>query len=830
MFAEDQIMDWFVQICLAIKHIHDRKILHRDIKSQNIFLSGDGSVQLGDFGIAKVLNSTVELARTCIGTPYYLSPEICENRPYNNKSDIWSLGCVLYELTTLKHAFEAGNMKNLVLKIIRGSYPPVPPKYSYDLRGLIAQLFKRAPKERPSINSVLRKPFVSKKVGKFLSEQQIQDEFSHTVMHGKKVHRALPPPPVQSRPPSAGGRKPPAARPTPAAPPKYNPAAVYGAPVVRKSKDNRSSVEKKRPGSAGVARTPSAGGVRPSGSSQDLKKKRQEFMEKEKRRREDAEKAALQRKHKDLQEKQKMARINKSKEEGWKNILGSLGSGDGDKQSNGSEPVEEPARRPLPQRPDERNVPLKDRGNYDQYHAYLDKIKQDQADRARRNNPADYLVAPKPGGNSPAPQEWRRAEVGRAPAATPVGVQYQPARGSYVQQAEANRKLAEQAAERAKIVEDYLSRKRQAALNKQRGQAQLFGNAPSYEPPRNVQRYQDADQPRPSSAQSRDREEQEYLDKLRQIRQQNFMDRKGILANQQGLPDPREEAEARKKKIEALRQQADDRARQLKEQLEKQRKDIFNRDKRTPQNQENRIPPRREEVRPSVAAKPVIKPAPAVPITGALRAIGVEAKCVEEPVPAEPAVGVTGALQVIGAVEPKPVEEPAPRIKSPLQQKKEGILKKLNEKGRGKWGAPIKPAVEDKEVEQDSTPESSRSRWGQGGNNQFKQMPLEQTASQMEATSARDTVIQNPSVDSSVADSAKRQWGRPGSTVIKALEGLPVLEGTIASTTSDDSVTSPEITSKGGATITISKPPIQKGTIVIKSIDETAVQKQGIII
>ncbi|XP_075840772.1 uncharacterized protein LOC142857049 [Microtus pennsylvanicus] len=73
-------------------------------RRENIFLTKDGTVQLVDFGIARVLNSTVELARTCIGTPYYLSPEICKNKPYNNKSDIWALGCVLYELCTLKHA------------------------------------------------------------------------------------------------------------------------------------------------------------------------------------------------------------------------------------------------------------------------------------------------------------------------------------------------------------------------------------------------------------------------------------------------------------------------------------------------------------------------------------------------------------------------------------------------------------------------------------------------------------------------------------------------------------------------------------------------------
>ncbi|XP_042620406.1 serine/threonine-protein kinase Nek5 [Cyprinus carpio] len=114
-FTEQQIVHWFVQICLGLKHIHDRKVLHRDIKAQNIFLTQGGQkVKLGDFGIARMLNSTVELARTCVGTPYYLSPEICENRPYNNKTDIWSLGCVLYELCTLRHPFEGSNLKQLV--------------------------------------------------------------------------------------------------------------------------------------------------------------------------------------------------------------------------------------------------------------------------------------------------------------------------------------------------------------------------------------------------------------------------------------------------------------------------------------------------------------------------------------------------------------------------------------------------------------------------------------------------------------------------------------------------------------------------------------------
>uniref|UniRef100_T1IHJ2 non-specific serine/threonine protein kinase n=1 Tax=Strigamia maritima TaxID=126957 RepID=T1IHJ2_STRMM len=193
-FSEDLILDWFVQICLAMKHVHDRKILHRDIKAQNIFLTSTGILKLGDFGIAKVLNNTVELARTCIGTPYYLSPEICENKPYNNKSDIWSLGCLLYELATLKHAFEARNMKNLVLKIIRGSYPPVPSQYSSDLKSLINSLFRRNPRDRPTINAILRKQFIRHKIDKFLSDSQIADEFSHTVIHTKNSSVLKPTP------------------------------------------------------------------------------------------------------------------------------------------------------------------------------------------------------------------------------------------------------------------------------------------------------------------------------------------------------------------------------------------------------------------------------------------------------------------------------------------------------------------------------------------------------------------------------------------------------------------------------------------------------------
>ncbi|XP_041806195.1 serine/threonine-protein kinase Nek5 isoform X2 [Chelmon rostratus] len=217
-FTEEQVLDWFVQICLGLKHIHNRKILHRDIKAQNIFLTNGGmKAKLGDFGIARMLNNTMELARTCVGTPYYLSPEICEGRPYNNKTDIWSLGCVLYELCTLRHPFEGSSLQQLVSKICRGRCSPVPSRYSYDLRLLVTQLFKVNPRDRPSVSSVLRRPVLQKHISRHLDPQVMQEVFSHTMLHrNKAVAAANRPEKVQtSRPAERAGAavKRPAAKP-----------------------------------------------------------------------------------------------------------------------------------------------------------------------------------------------------------------------------------------------------------------------------------------------------------------------------------------------------------------------------------------------------------------------------------------------------------------------------------------------------------------------------------------------------------------------------------------------------------------------------------------
>lgn len=180
---ESQILDWFVQICLALKYVHDRKILHRDLKTQNIFLTSKGEIKIGDFGIARVLQSTYDYAQTAIGTPYYLSPEICQEKPYNQKSDIWSLGCILYEIVTLKHAFDATSMKALVFKILRGSYPEIPKVYSQELRELISEMLTKEPEKRPSIKKILDKEFLASRIPKLVANTlNNRGDMSHTLL------------------------------------------------------------------------------------------------------------------------------------------------------------------------------------------------------------------------------------------------------------------------------------------------------------------------------------------------------------------------------------------------------------------------------------------------------------------------------------------------------------------------------------------------------------------------------------------------------------------------------------------------------------------------
>ena len=156
--AETIVWKYFIQMCLGLKYIHSKRVLHRDMKTINIFLTEDKEVRIGDLGVAKVTLDQGMFAQTVVGTPYYLSPELCEERPYNEKSDVWALGCIVYELCTRAHPFKAANQAALALKIIKGSFDPIPGSYTSELSSVINQMLTRDYWRRPTAAQLLLIP------------------------------------------------------------------------------------------------------------------------------------------------------------------------------------------------------------------------------------------------------------------------------------------------------------------------------------------------------------------------------------------------------------------------------------------------------------------------------------------------------------------------------------------------------------------------------------------------------------------------------------------------------------------------------------------------
>lgn len=159
-FEEWEIMRIFVQLVLALMHIHARKVLHRDLKPLNVFLTLQGIVKLGDFGIARLLDSTTDGAQTTIGTPHYLSPEIVNNEAYGTRSDLWSLGVVTYELAALRVPFSGNSLPAVAMKIMGADPEPLPHRSS-ELNAIVFGLLSKEPAERPSLKELQGRPFVA---------------------------------------------------------------------------------------------------------------------------------------------------------------------------------------------------------------------------------------------------------------------------------------------------------------------------------------------------------------------------------------------------------------------------------------------------------------------------------------------------------------------------------------------------------------------------------------------------------------------------------------------------------------------------------------------
>ena len=183
---EDLIWSMFLKITIGLATLHKSKILHRDLKALNIFLTKDLDIKIGDFGVAKILTQT-GFAKTVIGTPYYLSPELCDELPYNDKSDVWALGCILYELCTYEHPFNAKCQASLVLKIIQSTPQPISKIYNENLQKLINLILDKNHLTRPSCYDILKISYVVEKAKQLGLYEKIRCLYPEFVLTKKIV-------------------------------------------------------------------------------------------------------------------------------------------------------------------------------------------------------------------------------------------------------------------------------------------------------------------------------------------------------------------------------------------------------------------------------------------------------------------------------------------------------------------------------------------------------------------------------------------------------------------------------------------------------------------
>ena len=174
LIEEIDIWRILIQMVKGLKALHDLNIMHRDLKSANIFLFSDGTAKIGDLNVSKVVNKGVGYTQT--GTPYYASPEVWEDQPYDTKSDIWSLGCVTFEMLALRPPFRAENMDKLYNKVIKGDYGKISERYSDDIKAIIKLLLKVNPKERPSCAQILNHDLIKKRLEFFQAQSGFEDE------------------------------------------------------------------------------------------------------------------------------------------------------------------------------------------------------------------------------------------------------------------------------------------------------------------------------------------------------------------------------------------------------------------------------------------------------------------------------------------------------------------------------------------------------------------------------------------------------------------------------------------------------------------------------
>ena len=184
--SENFIWNLIAQIANGLKALHDLDIVHRDLKSANVFLTKEGGVKLGDMNVSKISKRCLEHTQT--GTPYYASPEVWKDLPYDSKSDLWSLGCVIYECTCLKPPFRAEDLQGLFKKVVKGEYPPMPRTFSNELHMIVANLLVTNPDKRINCASILLVPEVRKRIA---GEEDSQNSLLQTITFPSKFKQLV---------------------------------------------------------------------------------------------------------------------------------------------------------------------------------------------------------------------------------------------------------------------------------------------------------------------------------------------------------------------------------------------------------------------------------------------------------------------------------------------------------------------------------------------------------------------------------------------------------------------------------------------------------------
>ncbi len=266
---EKVIWAYLVQCLEALTHLHSKKICHRDLKPANIFLTDDGTIKIGDMNVSKRMKHG--LLKTQIGTPYYMSPEIWSNKPYNESSDMWALGCCIYELAALHPPFLGDSFPQLKRAVLQGRYKSIPRCYSYELSTVLSKLMRVNARSRPSARDLLASPEVQKYMkpggyGSVAPESHRPIDLMETIKvpHGPKrrISAALPKPcypdtrpsSPESWPVSARDRKEAIAK-------KNNGGGMEGIAEGEEDTDNNGNINKGAKGIAGPSPIKARGGA-----------------------------------------------------------------------------------------------------------------------------------------------------------------------------------------------------------------------------------------------------------------------------------------------------------------------------------------------------------------------------------------------------------------------------------------------------------------------------------------------------------------------------------------------------------------------------------------